>query len=74
MWQDGAKNNGKPVLDYMIEYDQSTGVWTQLASAIAANYYTTVIGLAPGSTYAFKVYSRNSVGFSIPTFISVLAA
>jgi hypothetical protein len=36
--------------------------------------YTTVVGLAPGSTYAFKVYIRNSVGYSIATEISVLAA
>jgi hypothetical protein len=28
LWEDGASDNGKPIEDYMIEYDQSTGVWT----------------------------------------------
>jgi hypothetical protein len=74
LWEDGASDNGKPIEDYMIEYDQSTGVWTQLASGILQTSYETVIGLAPGSTYAFKVYTRNSVGFSLSAAISILAA
>ena len=33
-WDDGVNSNGKPIIDYLIIYDLSTGVWVTLASNI----------------------------------------
>lgn len=74
LWEDGANDNGRPVIDYLIEYDQSTGDWVELASGVTEREYTTQIGLLAGETYTFRVYARNSVGFSPATEISILVA
>ena len=50
-WDDGIKSNGMPILDYLIIYDQSTGVWVTLASNLTQKLYQTTVGLAPGRTY-----------------------
>ena len=73
-WEDGPSNNGEAVLDYTIFYDQATSVWIQLATGITQTSYQTVVGLSSGSVYEFRVYSRNFVGLSLPTQVSVLAA
>ena len=73
-WEDGPSNNGEAVIDYTIFYDQSTGVWIQLVTGVTETSYQTSVGLSSGSVYEFRVYSRNFVGLSLPTQISVLAA
>lgn len=74
-WSVGTNNGGTAVIDYQVWYDQSTGVWVLFDSGITTTSYTTG-GLIAGNTYAFKLLSRNSFGFSttysIP--ISVLQA
>ena len=50
-WDDGINSNGMPILDYLIIYDQSTGVWVTLASNLTQKLYQTTVGLAPGRTY-----------------------
>jgi hypothetical protein len=45
-----------------------------LATGLTAQEYTTVIGLSPGNTYNFRVYSRSSVGLSTPGEITILCA
>jgi hypothetical protein len=60
------------VIDYQIAY--SSGVEYQtLASGLTTQTYT-AISLYPGTTYSFKVLSRNSFGqssYSAPTTILV---
>lgn len=73
-WDEGHNNNGSPVIDYTISYDQSTGVWVNLTTSLTAKFYTTLVGLSPGRTYSFRVYARNSVGYSSPAVISILCA
>ena len=34
----------------------------------------TTVGLQAGNTYNFRVYARNTVGFSIPAQVSILCA
>ena len=74
-WTDGASNGGTPVLDYKIIYDQSIGNYITLVEGHISNSYTTVLMLTKGRLYKFKVYSRNSAGFSLESEeIQILAA
>ena len=73
-WDDGPSDNGMPITDYQIQYDQSTDVWQVLKDSVENKYYETTIGLIAGNTYKFRVLARNSVGLSGPTEISVLVA
>ena len=64
------------MLDYKIMYDEGRGdsVYTTLDTGEAGPSYTATL-LTAGETYSFKVYSRNSQGYSLgsnPT--SILAA
>jgi len=38
-WEDGASNNGWPVEDYRIMYDQGTGTWVTLDQGVTVNNY-----------------------------------
>ena len=60
--------------DYTVAYDQATGVWAVLATGLTETEYITSVGLAPGSTYNFRVYSRSSVGLSLPAEVAILCA
>jgi hypothetical protein len=65
------------VVDYRILYDQGLGnsVYTVLADGVTTNYFTTDSTLTPGYTYSFKVESRHSAGYSLPSAaFSVVAA
>jgi hypothetical protein len=73
-WEDGPSNNGRPILDYKITYDQATDSWVDLVEGVTDLEYTTEIGLVAGETYKLRVYARNSVGFSAPTEITILVA
>lgn len=73
-WTAGASNGGTPLLDYTIAYDQSIGVWSNLTVNYTQTSYVTTVGLQAGNTYNFRVYARNTVGFSIPAQISILCA
>jgi hypothetical protein len=59
----GATNGGAAVIDFTVSYDQATGVWVDLQSNVLGTNYT-ASGLNTGSTYSFKVQSRNSYGLS----------
>lgn len=61
-WQDGDFNGLQPVLDYRLHYDQGTGDWVVLDTPTTNAF--TAFGLTSGVTYAFKVQSRNIVGYS----------
>ena len=73
-WEDGPSSNGKETLDYTVAYDQATGVWVTLGTGVTDLLYTTEVGLSPGSTYNFRVYSRSSVGLSAPGEIAIICA
>ena len=74
-WTDGKSDGGAAVIDYRIQYDQSTGTWIELASGIQVKYYTTTVSLIQGHLYSFKVQSRNSVGYGeFSSILTVLAA
>ena len=73
-WEDGASDGGAEVLDYKITWDQGTNDQTVLVEFLNALSYT-VTGLTAGVTYAFKVQSRNRIGYSdYSTPVSILAA
>ena len=76
-WEDGPSDGGDAVLDYSIYYDQATGsdTFVLLDTNIATQHYTTTVTLNAGSTYAFKVTARNTVGSGLQSLpVSVLAA
>ena len=54
------------MLSYKIMFDSGLGtsVYTTLATELTDLTYT-AIGLTAGTTYAFKVYALNSVGYSL---------
>ena len=75
-WTAPSTTGGSDVLDYTVYWDQGTGSFVELESGVAATSYTKA-GLAPGTTYAFKVRARNALGdgaFSAAVSISLPAA
>lgn len=62
-WEDGANNGGSEILDYRVSSAESAGTYTTLASNIVDRSYTAQ-GLQAGTTYKFKVQSRNVYGYS----------
>ena len=72
-WQDGDFNGLQPVLDYRLYFDQGTGDWAVLDLPTTNTF--TAFGLTSGTTYSFKVQSRNIVGYSeFSSSISLTAA
>jgi hypothetical protein len=66
---------GTAVIDYTVYYDQGSSTFVQLEAGVTSQFYSTSVTLSPGTTYVFKVQSRNSVGFSGDSAeLSVLAA
>jgi hypothetical protein len=63
-WSDGSSDGGNAVIDYTIFYDQGTNTFVELEVGVTTQYYLTSVTLIAGTTYIFKVQSRNSVGFS----------
>ena len=63
-WEEGLANGGTPVIDYRLLYDQGTNNYITLASGITNLYYLATT-LTMGTTYKFKVESRNSYGYSL---------
>lgn len=51
LWTDGVSNGGQPVLDYTVSYEVSAGVWTELASGILTQSYTSTASLTAGASY-----------------------
>jgi len=64
-WFDGATNGGSPIVDYKIMWDQSIGYWVSLVEGLTDRVYQTSSTLLKGRTYSFRVYARNSVGYSV---------
>ena len=59
------KNNASDASEYFIEESTDGGsTWTQIASASANATSYAVLGLQPGTPYAFRVRAANAVGFS----------
>ena len=50
-------------MDYRVSFDQSTGVYVELASGVTLTRLTATT-LTEGKTYRFKVEARNSFGYS----------
>lgn len=68
-------DGGIPTLEYDIYYDQSTGEFVTLTTAVTDLHYTTTVALIPGNTYGFKAISRSWYGESVESSILyVLAA
>lgn len=62
-WDDGAANGGSVIIDYRVTYDSGSGNYVPLATGVyTKNFIAT--GLSAGTTYAFKIESRNQYGYS----------
>lgn len=68
-WTDGISHGGKPIIDYKVEFDQANGNYITLAENILTRNYESSVLITPGATYRFKVYARNSVGYSVASQI-----
>jgi hypothetical protein len=63
-WQAGAEDGGSTVISYQLTYDNTSVTdFVILEDTIVSNFFK-VENLTPGSTYKFKVQSRNSFGLS----------
>lgn len=66
---------GSAILDYEIQYDQGNGVYTVIETGWTNLYYQTDFAISSGTTYKFKVTTRNFYGSSPESDeLSVLAA
>jgi hypothetical protein len=64
-WEEGATNGGAVVIDYWVYFDQANNDWIEVAGSLVYIYnYVSTFPLVQGTTYGFKVRSRNSVGYS----------
>lgn len=63
-WQDNSSNEEQ----FVIEYRTSSGEWMAGASAPANAAETSVSGLASGTTYEFRVFSKYGTLMSLPSF------
>jgi hypothetical protein len=75
-WEEGPSDGGSGVIDYEVYFDQAINDWINVASNLVDIYsYTTTMALTQGTSYGFKVRSRNTVGFSdFSDVLIVLAA
>lgn len=64
-WEDATLDGGSQILDWRINWDQSTQTYEILEAGITERSYQTKVSLVPGATYRFKVEARNSVGYSL---------
>jgi Fibronectin type III domain len=72
-WSAPTDDGGSIVIDYKIQIDSGSG-YSDLVSGVTATSYTAV-SLTQGTTYNFKIQSRNAYGFSAEsTAVSILAA
>jgi len=63
-WFPGFFNGGSPIIDYTVAYGVATGSYSNTIPGILTTSYT-VTGLTAGTTYKFKVLSRNVYGVSV---------
>jgi len=54
-WNAGASSGGLAIIDYRIFYDQSVGIWVELAQNITTTSYITTVTLIQSRTYSFMV-------------------
>lgn len=74
-WEAPLEDGGVDILDYRITYDQGIDSFEVIAYGIQVHEYITTVPLVAGNYYAFKLESRNEVGFSdYSNTISVYAA
>ena len=70
IWSDPASTGGSAITDYVIEYQLTTGgTWVPFDDGVSADKFTTVTGLANGTSYDFRVSAKNIIGQSIPSGI-----
>jgi hypothetical protein len=73
-WSDGAEDGGLPVIDYRVSIAEEGQAFSELESNVILQSYT-AISLTSGTTYEFKIESRNSYGYSdFSDSITLLAA
>lgn len=73
-WYQGISDGGSPVLDYRVWYQIESGDYQVLADGLYMTAHTAT-GLTTGTTYSFKVQSRNLNGYSdFSNEITVIAA
>lgn len=75
-WLNGTNTGGSSVLDYSLMWDSgvpANGFTTLLTGIITQTYLLT--SLTPGTTYSFKVQSRNIFGLSSTSnVVAILSA
>jgi len=70
-WSAPSSNGGSAIIDYIIEYQLSTGgTWTVFAEGSNTNTTVTVIGLSNRVSYDFRVIAVNAIGQSSPSDIT----
>ena len=63
------------MIDYSVYWDQGTNNYVLAASGVTTTSYTRTTGITAGTTYKFKVKSRNAIGLSADSSeFSIVAA
>lgn len=58
-WRAFGSSDGQPVIDYVVEYRRlRDSVWSISGGGIRTDNSATIVGLAPGANYTFRVRAR----------------
>ena len=63
-WSEPVSNGGSPVIDYLIEFDNSLGTFSKIEEFYTSTSFVKT-GLQEGTSYKFRVQARNAVDYSI---------
>jgi hypothetical protein len=64
-WDEGIANGGTPVIDYTVFVkDDVTSTWEERQVGVVGNAVT-LDSFNPGTTYTFRVKSRNAFDFGV---------
>ncbi len=67
-WSAPLSNGGSTIIDYVIEYQLTTGgTWAVFAEGLNTSTTATVIGLSNRVSYDFRVIAINTIGQSVPS-------
>ena len=65
-WRPPLDDGGSPVIGYVVEMSESSGVWKKVGYTPSRETKYTISGLTEGAPYFFRVFAESAEGLSQP--------